>query len=104
MQAQQASEQTELEQLRGKLNAAGVSTKQLNEATKRIRDQTSQYNTQLAEQQKALDGVAERQKALAEITERNKGMRVSAAVDAVGVGAAVFGIKINQITIRIDSR
>ncbi|WP_321150235.1 phage tail tape measure protein [Aeromonas jandaei] len=93
LQAQQASEQAELEQLRGKLNAAGVSTKQLNEATKRIRDQTSQYNAQLAEQQKALDGVAERQKALAEITERNKEMRVSATVDAVGVGAAVFGIK-----------
>lgn len=93
LQAQQASEQTELEQLRSKLNAAGVSTKQLSEATKKIREQTNQYNAQLSDQQKALDGVAERQKALAEITERNKGMRVSAAVDAVGVSAAVFGVK-----------
>lgn len=93
LQAQQQSEQVELQQLRGKMNAAGVSTKNLNDATRKIRAETTRYNQQLEQQQQKLAEVAKRQKQVGEITQRNKDMRMSAGADAVGVGAAVFGIK-----------
>ena len=93
LQAQQQSEQVELQQLRGRMNEAGVSTKSLNDATRKIREETTRYNQQLEEQQQKLADVAKQQQQTAEISQRNSDMRMSAGVDAVGVGAAVFGIK-----------
>lgn len=93
LQAQQQSERAELQQLRGRMNEAGVSTKNLNDATRKIREETARYNSQLEQQQQQLADVAKQQQKTAELTQRNKDMRMSAGVDAVGVSAAVFGIK-----------
>ncbi|HCH1895932.1 TPA: phage tail tape measure protein [Vibrio parahaemolyticus] len=87
-------EQTgQLQKMRGNLQQAGVSTKNLNEATRKIRSETEKYNAQLKAQQKHLDDVAERQNRMAKISERNSEMRTGALTDSVGVGAAVFGAK-----------
>lgn len=93
LQTQQQAERLELQQTGAQLKAAGVSTSKLGEATRRIEVQTKRYNDQLAKEQKALDAVAEKQKRLGEIKQRNSDMRMSATADAVGVGAAVYGIK-----------
>ncbi|MHA9726893.1 phage tail tape measure protein [Vibrio parahaemolyticus] len=87
-------EQTgQLQKMRGNLQQAGVSTKNLNEATRKIRSETEKYNAQLKVQQKHLDDVAERQNRMAKISERNSEMRTGALTDSVGVGAAIFGVK-----------
>lgn len=93
LQAQQQAERLELQQTGARLKETGVHTGKLTEATRRIEAQTKRYNEQLAKEQKALDAVAEKQKRLGEIKKRNSDMRMSATADAVGVGAAVFGIK-----------
>lgn len=93
LQDQQQAERLELQQTTARLKDAGVSTGKLAEATRRIEVQTKRYNDQLAKEQKALDAVAEKQKRLGEIKQRNSDMRMSATADAVGVGAAVYGIK-----------
>jgi TP901 family phage tail tape measure protein len=93
LQAQHQAERLELQQTGAELKAAGVSTSRLGEATRRIEAQTKRYNDQLAREQKALDEVARREKRLGEIRQRNSDMRMSATADAVGVGAAVFGVK-----------
>lgn len=93
LQGQQQAERLELQQTSARLKEAGVSTAKLDEATRRITTETKRYNEQLAKEQKALQQVAEKQKRLGEIKQRNQDMRMSATADAVGVGAAVFGIK-----------
>lgn len=93
LQTQQQNERNELQQLRGRMNEAGVSTKNLSAATRKIKDETARYNQQLDQQQKKLIDVAKQQQKTAAISQRNKDMRMSAGVDAVGVGAAIFGIK-----------
>ncbi|MGZ7330618.1 hypothetical protein ACXWRM_09300, partial [Streptococcus pyogenes] len=77
----------------GNLQQAGVSTKNLNEATRKIRSEAEKYTAQLKAQQKHLDDVAERQNRMAKISERNSEMRTGALTDSVGVGAAIFGVK-----------
>jgi len=93
LQAQQQAERVELQQTDARLKAAGVNTAKLSEATRRVEVQTKRYNDQLAKEQKALDAVSEKQKRYGEIKKRNSDMKMSATADAVGVGAAVFGIK-----------
>lgn len=82
-----------LRQVKARLTEAGVSTTKLNDATRKIKEQTKSYNESLEKQNTALARVTGQQERLAKITERNKKMRMSATVDAVGVGAAVYGIK-----------
>lgn len=89
----QARENSELSEMSEKLKTAGVSTTKLNEATRKIKEQTASYNESLEQQHAALAKVTGQQEHLSKITERNKKMRMSATVDAVGVGAAVYGIK-----------
>lgn len=85
-------ENRELEETRRRLNDAGVSTKDLNGATRRIREETQRYTDDLNRQQKALDDVANRQKRVAEIQERNRGMRSSALMDTTKLTAGAFAV------------
>lgn len=93
LSASHQREQTELQQLRSRLQGAGVSTNKLNDATRKIREQTSKYNRELENNQNQLNKTAEKQKALAKIRERNKNLKMSAATDAIGVAAAVYSVK-----------
>ena len=93
LSASHQREQTELQQLRSRLQGAGVSTNKLNDATRKIREQTSKYNRELENNQNQLNKTAEKQKALAKIRERNKNLKMSAATDSIGVAAAVYSVK-----------
>ncbi len=93
LKGQHQGQQVELQQLRGKLTQAGVSTRKLGDATKHIRTETEKYNHQLEKQQQQLAAVAKQQQKTAAIKQRNSEMRSSASVDAVGVGAAIYGVK-----------
>ncbi|EKI0737952.1 phage tail tape measure protein [Vibrio parahaemolyticus] len=93
LKSQHEAETAQLQKMRGNLQQAGVSTKNLNDATSKIRKETARYNEQLKVQQKELDDVATRQERMAKLAERNSNMKMSATADAVGVGAAMFGIK-----------
>lgn len=86
-------QQTELHRLTQRLNSAGASTNKLDTAMRKIKAQTATYNRELEQQQAALSRVSEQQSRLASITERNRNMRMNATVDAVGVAAAVYGVK-----------
>ncbi|MCF1458080.1 MAG: hypothetical protein LPH21_11170, partial [Shewanella sp.] len=88
-----ATRRVELQQLRGRMNEAGVSTKNLNDATRKIREETARYNQQLEQQQDKLSQVAAQQQQAADIAQRNSDMRMNATMDAAGVGAAIFGVK-----------
>ncbi|PMN73144.1 hypothetical protein BCT27_12425 [Enterovibrio norvegicus] len=90
---QTTDETAQLQKLRATLQTAGVSTKNLTGATSKIRQETARYNAQLKAQQQALDDVNARQERMTKLAERNSNMKMSATTDAVGVGAAVFGIK-----------
>ncbi|EOV9228681.1 phage tail tape measure protein [Vibrio parahaemolyticus] len=93
LKSRHEGETAQLQTLRSNLNQAGVSTKNLNEATRKIRGETERYNAELKSQQKELNQVADRQNRMAEISKRNSDMRMTATTDAVGVGAAIFGAK-----------
>ncbi|MCX8824691.1 hypothetical protein, partial [Vibrio parahaemolyticus] len=90
LKSRHEGETAQLQTLRSNLNQAGVSTKNLNEATRKIRGETERYNAELKSQQKELNQVADRQNRMAEISKRNSDMRMTATTDAVGVGAAIF--------------
>ncbi|WP_299071933.1 phage tail tape measure protein [uncultured Paraglaciecola sp.] len=90
---QHEAESAQLQKMRTNLQQAGVSTKNLNGATSKIRKETERYNAQLKAQQKELDGVVARQEKMSKLSERNSNMKMTATADAVGVGAAMFGIK-----------
>ena len=85
-------ENRELEETRRRLNDAGVSTKNLNDATRRIREETQRYTTDLEQQQQALDDVAKRQQRMADTQARNRNLRSGALMDTAKVGAGVFAI------------
>lgn len=93
LKARHEGETAQLQKMRGNLQQAGISTKNLNEATRKIRSETEKYNAQLKSQQQHLDEVAERQNRMAKLSERNSNMRTSALGDSVGVGAAIYGVK-----------
>jgi TP901 family phage tail tape measure protein len=93
LQDQQQTTRVALQQTSARLKEAGASTTRLDEATRRVTAQTRAYAAQLEREKKALAEVAEREKQLAAIRTRNSDMRKSATMDAVGVGAAVFGVK-----------
>jgi hypothetical protein len=93
LKKEQQDQSEKLRQVKTRLSEAGVSTTKLNEATRKIKEQTKTYTSSLAKQDAALARVTSQQERLGKISERNKNMRMSATVDAVGVGAAVYGIK-----------
>lgn len=93
LKSQHQKEREELTAMSKELNKAGVATNQLDRATREIQAQTSKYNRQLKEQGSNLAEVAKRQAEMQRITDRNKQMRVDASLGAVGVGAAVLGVK-----------
>ena len=86
-------EQTQLQQLRSKLQGAGVSTNKLNDATQKIREQTKRYTSELSKNQKQLDQTAQKQQKLAQMRERNSNIKAGALGDVPGVAAAVYGVK-----------
>ncbi len=85
-------ENRELEETRRRLNDAGVSTKNLNDATRKIREETRRYNDDLEQQQQAMADVANRQQRMAELQERNSNMRRGALVDTAKLTAGVFAV------------
>ena len=86
----QNKERQSLQQVRTSLDKAGVSTRNLNTATRDIQRQSAKYTEQLSQQRNELDAVTKRQAALKKITDRNKNMRASAAGDVIGVTAALY--------------
>lgn len=89
---QHTRENHTLGQLRDKLNAAGVSTKNLRQATSQIERHTARFNDRLKEQQRQLDAVAQREKKLATLRDKNSKLSGSAAMDTAKVGAAVYAL------------
>lgn len=85
-------ETRELQDMRRRLNDAGVSTRNLNDATHRIRQETQKYTQDLERQQKALDDTANRQKRMADAQERNRGLRSSALMDTAKLTAGAFAV------------
>lgn len=88
-----AAQQTELHQLSKRLQQAGVSTGQLDKEMRKIQSQTKAYTKDLQRQQSALANVTEQQARLSSISERNRNMRMGATGDAIGVAAALYGVK-----------
>lgn len=93
LKGQHQKQQAELQQVRDRLSQAGVSTKNLTEATRKIRTETARYNEELEQQQQKLAANAKQQQKMNDIRQRNSELKTSASVDAVGVGAAIYGVK-----------
>ncbi|ELJ8598098.1 phage tail tape measure protein [Vibrio cholerae] len=87
------SQTNRLQQLRGELYKAGVSTKSLSQATKEIQEETRRYTQQLSQEQEALDRVAKQQQRINALKERNTKLGTSAAVDSAKVAAAGAALK-----------
>lgn len=87
---QQQSEAEQLQKLRNKLSAAGISTTRLNEATRKIKKETKEYNEQLRREQGNLDKIAQRQAKLAAI--RESAGSASGAIAGVVGGVSVVGL------------
>lgn len=86
-------QRNELNQLRGSLYKAGVSTKDLSQETKRIADETRRYTQQLNQEQTALQRIAKQQQRVNALKEKNQKIGASAAVDTAKVAAAGLAIK-----------
>ncbi|KEQ11223.1 hypothetical protein GZ77_26555 [Endozoicomonas montiporae] len=89
LEEKQKDEQKQIAELTGSLNKAGVSTKNLNDATYQIQQQTKRYNDQLSKQQKELDAVVDRENKLQELRDRNKQMKSEVTGQMMGTVAAV---------------
>ncbi|OCH08101.1 phage tail tape measure protein [Aliivibrio fischeri] len=85
-------ENKELGTLREKLNSAGVSTKNLRQATSQIERHTARLNSRLKDQQTQLEAVASREKQLAALRKKNSALMGSAAMDTAKIGAATYAI------------
>ena len=85
-------ENKELGALRNKLNSAGVSTKNLRQATSQVERHTARFNDRLKEQQAQLEAVAQREQKLAGLRKKNSNLMGSAAMDTAKVGAATYAI------------
>lgn len=85
-------ENKELGTLRNKLNSAGVSTKNLRQATSQVERHTARFNDRLKEQQAQLEAVAQREQKLAGLRKKNSNLMGSAAMDTAKVGAATYAI------------
>uniref|UniRef100_A0AB39C9S4 Tail tape measure protein n=1 Tax=Aliivibrio phage vB_Alvi_H905 TaxID=3234039 RepID=A0AB39C9S4_9VIRU len=85
-------ENKELGTLREKLNSAGVSTKNLRQATSQIERYTARLNSRLKDQQTQLEAVASREKQLATLRKKNSALMGSAAMDTAKIGAATYAI------------
>ncbi|OCH60913.1 phage tail tape measure protein [Aliivibrio fischeri] len=85
-------ENKELGTLREKLNSAGVSTKNLRQATSQIERHTARLNSRLKDQQTQLEAVASREKQLATLRKKNSALMGSAAMDTAKIGAATYAI------------
>lgn len=90
---QHEKENTQLSEMRTRLNAAGVSTKNLRQATSQLERHTARVNQRLEEQQRKLEAVAQREKKLTALRDKNSALMGSAAMDTAKVGAAVFAMK-----------
>lgn len=90
LKAQQQSEAEQLQKLRNKLSAAGISTTRLNEATRKIKKETKEYNEQLRREQGNLDKITQRQAKLAAI--RESAGSASGAIAGVVGGVSVVGL------------
>ncbi|HHC7130610.1 TPA: phage tail tape measure protein [Vibrio parahaemolyticus] len=96
-EAQQLSQQHDREnqqlgELRNKLDQAGISTKNLRQATSQVERHTARLNDRLKDQQRQLEAVAQREKKLAGLREKNSQLMGSAAMDTAKVGAATYAL------------
>lgn len=90
LKEQHAQESLQLQQLRNKLSDAGISTRRLNDAVRRIRTDTRTYNQELVQQQAHLDQIAQRQNKLQAI--RESAGNVSGAITGVAGGLSLAGM------------
>ncbi|MBY7933464.1 phage tail tape measure protein [Vibrio fluvialis] len=96
-EAQQLTQQHEKEnqrlgELRTKLDQAGISTKNLRQATSQVERHTARLNDRLKDQQQQLEAVAQREKKLAGLREKNSQLMGSVAMDTAKVGAATYAL------------
>lgn len=75
-----------LQEVRTRLSQAGFDTRNLSQATRKIKDDTARYNQELAEQKQRLDKVAAANRKIAEARERMS--KTAATAGKFGVAAA----------------
>ncbi|ODS09720.1 hypothetical protein [Vibrio scophthalmi] len=91
-QAQKA-EVRQLNQLRGDLYKVGVSTRDLDGATRQIANETQRYTQRLNAEQASLQRVANVQDKVNKLTQRNNQLMASAVGDSAKVTAAGLALK-----------
>lgn len=90
--AQHEKENRELGTLRERLNSAGISTKNLRQATSQLDRHTARANERLKAQQQHLDGLAQREKRLTALRDKNSQLTGAVAMDTAKVGATVYAL------------
>lgn len=89
---QERSQTQQLQQMRQRLQAAGVNTQNLSQHSRQLREEIARGNTQLAEQQRRLQALTRRQQAHARASQAMaRSQELAGRMAGVGAGSAAAG-------------